>query len=228
MNNKTKRISSFALASVLVSGVPAVSHAEKEPVSEEEYVSYVVKNGDTLGHIALKYYGNAAYWEKLAEYNHLENPNELYVGQVINVPKSMSYDYGNNIVTVETYPEDKTYTVKSGDTMYCIVNAQYGLKNQESVDKLATYNNMSDPNKLCVGQVLLIPCVEKLQNVVQNDYTEEYNRMGWKLNHPYGCKPFHKNPCDPCHPGQPAIIIFPDCPTQHHDKCKVKTHKPCN
>ena len=48
MNNKTKRILSFALASVLVSGVPAVSHAEKEPVSEEEYVSYVVKNGNTM------------------------------------------------------------------------------------------------------------------------------------------------------------------------------------
>ena len=38
--------------------------------------------------------------------------------------------------------------------------------------------------------------------VVQNDYTAEYNRMGWILNHPNGCKPCEIKPdCNP------AIVI---------------------
>ena len=58
------------------------------------------------------------------------------------------------------------------------MRVQYGLKNQEAVDKLATYNNLSDPNRLSVGQVLLIPSIDKLLNVQQRDYSEQYNKMG--------------------------------------------------
>ena len=58
------------------------------------------------------------------------------------------------------------------------MRVQYGLKNQEAVDKLATYNNLSDPNRLSVGQVLLIPSIDKLLSVQQRDYSEQYNKMG--------------------------------------------------
>ena len=218
MNKTTKKILSFALAATIMSGVPVVSHAEEEV--KEESIEYVVKKGDTLGKIALRYYGNPGYWENLASYNNLSDPNKLSIGQVINVPTNINYDYENNCVEVETYPEDKTYTVKKGDTLYCIVNAQYGLKNQEAVDKLATYNYLSDPNLLSVGQVLLIPCVEKLQNVVQNDYSDEYNRMGWKLNHIERCH-FHMHP--PVCP--PPFEFEPEFDVPEHDKCLSKTHR---
>ena len=72
--------------------------------------------------------------------------------------------------------------------------------NQESVDKLATYNNLSDPNRLSVGQVLFIPTVEKLLAVQQRDYSEQYNRMGEILNRKPNC------PC-PC-PGNAVIYNF--------------------
>ncbi len=236
MNKNTKRFLSLALASTIVAGVPAtVAHAEDTSVEALEEAAtntenYIVKDGDTLGKIAEKYYGNAGFWEMLADYNHLEDPNALAIGQIITVPKdpNLLFDFGIE----ETYAEDKTYTVKTGDTLYCIVRVQYGLTNQEAVDKLATYNGLSDPNRLSVGQVLLIPEVDKLMQVVQNDYTAEYNRMGWILNHPNGCKPCEIKPdcnpfvviptCEPpmfiptCPAPNPQVIIIPEGPGCHH------------
>jgi LysM repeat protein len=239
MKKSTKRLLSFALASTVVAGVPVVASAEsnQEENALEETVSnttnYIVKEGDTLGKIAERFYGNSAYYVQLAEYNRLTDPALIFPGQILSIPKDLSvtyYDYYNNEVTVvaNTYEEDKTYTVKEGDTLYCIVRVQYGLTNQEAVDKLATYNGLSDPNRISRGQVLLIPCKDKLLQVVQNDYTAEYNRMGWILNHPYGCKPCDRpwwmpeppvcpeppKPECPEHPGHPG---HPEHPGHHHD-----------
>ena len=209
-----RRIASLALAGILTTGVPTtVAYAmDNEPIAiesvkEENEREYVVKDGDTLGKIAEKYYGNSGYWEQLAEYNKMDNPNELHIGQIIKIPGHLIpiIDYSEEAY-VSPYPDDTTYTVKSGDTLYCIVNLLYGLKNQESVDKFATYNNLSDPNKIYAGQVLLVPCVEKLKTVVANDYTDEYNRMGWKLNHP-NCQPVPWN-CQPV----PPCLPLPPCP----------------
>lgn len=225
MNNTTKKVLSFVLAGTVVAGAPVVAHADnsnEERIIEEEMetTNYVVKEGDTLGKIAEKFYGNAAYYEQLAAYNHIDYCSLIFPGQIITIPKTLTvennivYNYENNEVVVNAYEADKTYTVKEGDTLYCIVRTQYGLTNQEAVDKLATYNGLSDPNRISRGQVLLIPCVEKLLQVVQNDYTDEYNRMGWILNHPNGCKPCETYipvcppmPCQPM-PCQP----LPPCP----------------
>ena len=224
MNKNTKRILSLALAGTVVAGVPVASaHAEETSVEavEEAALStttYVVQDGDYLGKIAKKFYGNAAFWEALADYNGLEDPNKLAIGQVLTIPRDV-----NELLTFEVpevqevveetqeFAEDKTYTVKSGDTLYCIVRTQYGLTNQEAVDKLATYNGLADPNRISLGQVLLIPEVDKLMQVVQNDYTAEYNRMGWILNHPNGCKPCEIKPnCStvvvPCTPCVPYVV----------------------
>lgn len=54
---------------------------KKEVVIEEQ--SYIVKNGDVLCNIAKKFNMD---WEKLAEYNNLNNPNLIYPNQVIKVP----------------------------------------------------------------------------------------------------------------------------------------------
>ena len=42
------------------------------------------------------------------------------------------------------------------------------------VNKFATYNNLTDPNHIEVGQELKVPCEEKLSQVVSRDYTEAY------------------------------------------------------
>src|SRR6266550_2453185 len=49
---------------------------------------HTVEAGDTLSHIAIKYYGNQLKWEKIYEANrmNMKSPNYIYVGQKIIIP----------------------------------------------------------------------------------------------------------------------------------------------
>lgn len=58
---------------------------------------------------------------------------------------------GFNVVDCEDYVEYKTYTVKKGDTLSGIAK-KYGTTYQ----KIAKDNNIKDPNKIYVGQKLII------------------------------------------------------------------------
>ena len=53
------------------------------PISGQNAAEYVVQSGDTLGKIAQEY-GTAV--EKLAAYNGIENPNEIQIGQTLEIP----------------------------------------------------------------------------------------------------------------------------------------------
>jgi phage tail protein X len=62
-------------------------HAKPTPVeTREEY--YVIERGDTLSHIARRYYGNANQWPRLFEANRevIQDPDKIFPGQKIRVP----------------------------------------------------------------------------------------------------------------------------------------------
>jgi nucleoid-associated protein YgaU len=62
-------------------------HAHATPVeTREEY--YVIERGDTLSHIARRYYGNANKWPRLFEANRevIQDPDKIFPGQKIRVP----------------------------------------------------------------------------------------------------------------------------------------------
>ncbi len=69
-------------------------------------------------------------------------------------------EVNNETVIEETTPapapapekKEESYTVKEGDTLSSIANA-YGLTSSE----VATYNGITDPNTLRIGQVIKIP-----------------------------------------------------------------------
>ncbi len=48
--------------------------------------THVVKNGETLGAIAKKYYGTTQEWRRLLEANGLKKPEDLRVGQTLQIP----------------------------------------------------------------------------------------------------------------------------------------------
>jgi len=64
---------------------PAPVEAEPEP----EFTFYTIKSGDTLWKISSNFYGNGAKWNTLFEENRevIQNPDLIYPGQVIRVPK---------------------------------------------------------------------------------------------------------------------------------------------
>lgn len=97
--------------------------------------TYVVKAGDTLSEIAMKY---GTTYQELARINNIANPDLIYVGQVIKIN-----------VTTET-----TYTVKSGDTLSGIAS-KYGTTWQKLYEKNKNVIG-NDPNLIKPGQVLKI------------------------------------------------------------------------
>lgn len=99
--------------------------------SNDNYVEYVVKSGDSLYLIAERY--NTTINE-LKTLNNLSS-NLLSIGQVLRIPRSTG---------------STTYTVKSGDNLYSIAN-----RYNTTVDEIKRKNNLNS-NLLNVGQILII------------------------------------------------------------------------
>lgn len=51
---------------------------------------YTVKAGDTLSHIAQRYYGNASDWRRIYEANRgtIKDPDLIHPGQEIDIPRA--------------------------------------------------------------------------------------------------------------------------------------------
>jgi NitT/TauT family transport system substrate-binding protein len=69
---------------------------------------YTVEAGDTLGYLALKYYGDQNKWEKIYEANKpvLRDPHSLYVGQKIVIPLLDGKLMGDQILTPHNQQPD--------------------------------------------------------------------------------------------------------------------------
>lgn len=98
---------------------------------------YTVRRGDTLSKIAARYGTSVS---ALMSLNGLSNPNRILAGQTICVKPDGGVPWGF------------LYTVQYGDTLFSIAR-RYGW----SVFYLASVNNIANPNRIYVGQVLLIP-----------------------------------------------------------------------
>lgn len=101
--------------------------------------TYIVKAGDTLYSIAVRYKTTVA---AIAKANNITNINVLRVGQVLKMPGTPPPPPPATATT---------YTVKSGDTLYSIAS-----RYKTTVSRLVQVNNISNPNVLSVGQKLTI------------------------------------------------------------------------
>ena len=128
-----------------------------EPPDEnnEQTITYIVKRGDTLLQIALRY-GTTV--NTLVRLNNITNPNRIYVGQRLTIP---GRSRGSSNVT---------YVIKRGDTLSQIA-ARYGT----TVNTLARLNNIRNINLIYAGQILSIPSNSS------NAYQEELHDCGHTL-----------------------------------------------
>ena len=109
-----------------------------QPVPQPTETTYTVVGGDTLSGIASRY---GTTYQELARINNIDNPNLIYAGQVIKIPTSSTNSTSNVI----------TYIVKKGDTLSGIAR-RYGTTYQ----KIASDNKIANPNKIYVGQKIII------------------------------------------------------------------------
>ena len=115
------------------------SHSSSTPVAEGNSKDkfYRVESGDTLSEIGQK---TGSTIEEIMYLNPvIHNPNQIYVGQIFCV-KSDRYKNRN---------KEKSYTVKSGDTLSGIANIL-----NVSLNYLVTKNNIKNPDLIYVGQVI--------------------------------------------------------------------------
>ncbi|MCX7881347.1 MAG: LysM peptidoglycan-binding domain-containing protein [Patescibacteria group bacterium] len=68
---------------------PIKTQNKKEKIIKktDDFIRYVVQEGDTLCLIAEKFYQNCELWTKIAEKNNLSNPDIVEVGTTLIIPK---------------------------------------------------------------------------------------------------------------------------------------------
>jgi nucleoid-associated protein YgaU len=61
------------------------------PRRPDRPVEYTIKAGDTLTHLADRFYGTASKWTKIYEANRdaIKNPDYIYIGQKITIPSEI-------------------------------------------------------------------------------------------------------------------------------------------
>ncbi|MDH3306628.1 MAG: LysM peptidoglycan-binding domain-containing M23 family metallopeptidase, partial [Acidimicrobiia bacterium] len=106
--------------------------------------SYTVKAGDTLASIAAKLGTTVT---AIATANGITDTNVVYVGTRLTIGTSVE-----PAVAPGATGSSGTYSVVAGDTMAGIAG-RFGL----TASQLASLNNLGDPNRIQVGQVLEVP-----------------------------------------------------------------------
>lgn len=109
--------------------------------------THVVRQGETLFSIAAKY---GTTYQQLAAYNDLNNPRLILVGQKIKIPGTIA---GSTSATSGSSTGGEiVHVVKKGESLFSIAT-KYGTTFQQ----LASYNNISNPRLIMVGQKIKIP-----------------------------------------------------------------------
>lgn len=105
-----------------------------EPIVEDNTNEYVIQKGDNLTKIANKFNTTV---DELVKLNNIKNPDLIYAGDTIKIPSDIS---------------EIEYIVKKGDTLSGIAS-----KYNTTYQKLAEYNNISNPDLIYPDQVIKIP-----------------------------------------------------------------------
>lgn len=74
----------------------------QKQVSKQETINYVVKRGDTLSAIALRYLGSASKYRQIAQENGVKNPDLIFPGQVFRITT------GGAVTTTVTEAREET------------------------------------------------------------------------------------------------------------------------
>lgn len=109
--------------------------------------AYTVSGGDTLGHIAQRLGTTVG---ALAEANSLDDPDVIYVGQVLTIPGEGVTPSAPAAAAADS-DAGGTHVVASGESLSTIAQ-RYGL----TVEQLARANGITDPSRLMAGSLLRV------------------------------------------------------------------------
>ena len=55
-------------------------------MKKNNYILYTVEPGDSISMIALKYYGDIRFVQKIMDYNNIDDKRKIYIGRKIKLP----------------------------------------------------------------------------------------------------------------------------------------------
>jgi peptidoglycan-N-acetylglucosamine deacetylase len=110
---------------------------------------YIVQPGDTLSQIARRFNTTV---RTLAQLNGIVNVNSIRVGQRLQLVGTGTSNPPATQIAPTAVPSETTYTVQPGDSLYRIA-IQYRV----TIARLAEVNLIENPNRIFVGQRLVIP-----------------------------------------------------------------------
>jgi nucleoid-associated protein YgaU len=139
---------------------PAKTHSVAAAAAGKQYT---IKAGQTLSSIAAEVYGNSRFYVAIIRANPNISPNHLKPGTQIVLPNASEVNPEASpatVTTVERTPAagGRTYTVKSGDTLYAISKELFGTP-KEAGTIYDLNKSIIGPNeaRLKLGMVLKLP-----------------------------------------------------------------------
>lgn len=142
------------------------SSAEESKTTQNSNQSHTVTKGETLWDISKIYYKDGASWEKIAAANNITNAKKLEVGQNLTIPSespkaevkaspSPKPQITETAASTSSEITNTNYKVVKGDNLWKIALRAYG--DGYKWIKIATANNLHNPNLIYSGNVLIIP-----------------------------------------------------------------------
>jgi len=129
------------LALLLVASAPAAAapapSSAPAPTDSSASTCHIVRRGETLFSIGRRY--GVSPWA-IAAANHLANPNRIYAGQCLYIPRGGCCYL-------------RCHVVRPGETLFSI-GRRYGV----SPWAIASANHLANPSRIYAGQCLYIPC----------------------------------------------------------------------
>lgn len=113
-----------------------VSTPDSATPEPNDVIAYIVKPGDTLSEIALRF---GTTYQEIAAYNNISNPNLIYAGQRLLIPLGYNPQ------------EERYYTIQPGDTLSGIA-----LKFGTTVAQLQRLNGIRNPNLIYAGTTIRV------------------------------------------------------------------------
>ena len=126
--------------------IPSAGYPPPPPPSHHNHNYYIVRYGDTLFSIA-QYFGTSVW--AIAQANSIYNLNQIYAGMYLVIP---SGGYPPPPPPPPPPPQATAYTVRPGDTL-----ASIAWCFNTTVEAIASYNGISNPNYIYWGMVIYIP-----------------------------------------------------------------------
>ena len=142
--------------------------------SSQNAGTYTVKAGDTLWGIANDHDTTV---NALKQNNHLSS-DTIYVGQVLSLGQTASTgSHSQSTASTQSSTSDGTYTVKSGDTLWSIANA-----NDMTVAQLKQKNDLSN-DTIYVGQTLNVSSTKSASatSTASTTYTVKSGDSLWQI-----------------------------------------------